>query len=93
VACGSRRSTWTRERIFAQISPLEAVAAMASFLFAYGPAGWRPWQSLADSGTLYDEATTMTMAGTVFAQVGAVMAWRTTRESVRSVGLFPNRRR
>ena len=31
---------------------------------------------------LYEEATTMTMAGIVFAQVGAAMAWRTNRESV-----------
>jgi magnesium-transporting ATPase (P-type) len=33
----------------------------------------------------------MTMAGIVFAQVGAVMAWRTNRLSVRAVGLLSNR--
>ncbi len=75
----------------AGIGSLEGVAAMASFFFAYVVAGWRPWEALADSGGLYREATTMTMAGIVFAQVGAVMAWRTTRESVRSVGLLANR--
>jgi magnesium-transporting ATPase (P-type) len=81
----------TFARIFAAVGPLEALAAMASFFFAYALAGWRPWEALADSGTLYEEATTMTMAGIVFAQVGAVMAWRTNRESVRAVGLLSNR--
>ena len=64
---------------------------MASFFFAYVLAGWRPWETLADGGELYLEATTMTMAGIVFAQVGAVMAWRTDRESVRTIGLLSNR--
>jgi magnesium-transporting ATPase (P-type) len=75
----------------AGIGSLEGLAAMASFFFAYVLAGWRPWETLADSGDLYFEATTMTMAGIVFAQVGAVMAWRTNRESVRSIGLLSNR--
>ena len=33
-------------------------------------AGWRPWEALADAGDLYLQATTMTMAGIVMAQVG-----------------------
>jgi Ca2+-transporting ATPase len=78
-------------RIFAGIGPLEGLAAMASFLFAYWLAGWRPWAPLADSGALYREATTMTMAGIVMAQVGAGLAWRTNRFSLRTVGLFSNR--
>ncbi|MGZ8482116.1 MAG: HAD-IC family P-type ATPase, partial [Candidatus Limnocylindria bacterium] len=82
------RATFRR---IAAIGSLEGVAAMGSFLFAYVLAGWRPWEHLADSGTLYREATTMTMAGIVFAQVGAAMAWRTTRESIRTIGIFSNR--
>jgi magnesium-transporting ATPase (P-type) len=82
------RPTFSRT---AGVGSLEGLAAMASFFFAYLLAGWRPWESLADSGTLYQEATTMTMAGIVFAQVGAVMAWRTNRLSVRAVGLLSNR--
>ena len=78
-------------RRLAGIGSLEGIAAMASFFFAYVLAGWRPWETLADGGTLYREATTMTMAGIVFAQVGAVMAWRTNRESVRTIGLLTNR--
>jgi magnesium-transporting ATPase (P-type) len=78
-------------RVFAWVGPLEGLAAMTSFLFAYWLAGWRPWEPLADSGTLYYEATTMTMAGIVMAQVGAGLGWRTTRRPLAAVGLFSNR--
>ena len=78
-------------RVFGWIGPIEGLAAMASFLFAYGLAGWRPWEALADTGTLYLQATTMTMAGIVMAQVGAGLGWRTNRQSVASVGLLSNR--
>jgi magnesium-transporting ATPase (P-type) len=77
--------------VFAWIGPLEGLAAMTSFLFAYWLAGWRPWDPLADSGTLYYEATTMTMAGIVMAQVGAGLGWRTARRPLTAVGLLSNR--
>jgi magnesium-transporting ATPase (P-type) len=80
----------TLKRIFLAVGPWEGLAAMSSFLFAYWLVGWRPWEALADSGSLYREATTMTMAGIVFAQIGAAMAWRTNRESIRSIGPFSN---
>jgi magnesium-transporting ATPase (P-type) len=79
------------KRIVFAFGPLEAVAALGSFLLAYVLAGWHPWETLAGSGNLYREATTMTFAGIVMAQVGAAMAWRTDRESVFSIGLFSNR--
>ena len=78
-------------RIFGWIGPLEALAAMASFFFAYWLGGWRPWEPLADSGELYRQATTMTMAGIVMAQVGAALGWRTNRRSLAAVGFFSNR--
>ena len=78
-------------RVFGWIGPLEGLAAMASFFFAYLLAGWRPWEPLADSGTLYLQATTMTMAAIVMAQVGAGLGWRTNRRSIAAVGLFTNR--
>ena len=78
-------------RVFGWIGPLEGFAALASFFLAYGLAGWRPWEPLASSGDLYVQATTMTMAGIVMAQVGAGLAWRTNRRSIASVGLFSNR--
>jgi magnesium-transporting ATPase (P-type) len=78
-------------RVFGWIGPLEGLAAMASFLFAYSLAGWRPWDAFADSGPLYLEATTMTMAGIIMGQVGAGLAWRTNLQPVRSIGLLTNR--
>jgi P-type Ca2+ transporter type 2C len=78
-------------RVFGWIGPLEGLAAVASFFVAYLLAGWRPWETLADSGDLYLQATTMTMAAIVTAQVGAGLAWRTNARSVLSVGLFSNR--
>ena len=78
-------------RVFGWIGPLEGLAAMASFLFAYSLAGWRPWDAFADSGPLYLEATTMTMAGIIMGQVGAGLAWRTNRQPVASIGLLTNR--
>jgi magnesium-transporting ATPase (P-type) len=78
-------------RVFGYVGLLEGLAGMASFLFAYGLSGWRPWEALADSGDLYVQATTMTFAGIVMGQVGAGFAMRTNRESVFSVGLLSNR--
>jgi magnesium-transporting ATPase (P-type) len=81
----------TLTRVFGVVGPLEGLAAMASFLFAYWVAGWRPWEALADSGPLYLQATAMAYAGIVMGQVGAGLAWRTNRRSVFRVGLLSNR--
>jgi magnesium-transporting ATPase (P-type) len=78
-------------RVFGWIGPLEGLAAMTSFLFAYWLGGWRPWEPLAATGARYEEATMMTMAGIVMAQVGAGLAWRTTRRPLAAVGVFSNR--
>jgi magnesium-transporting ATPase (P-type) len=78
-------------RTFCWIGALEGLIAMASFLFAYVLAGWRPGQPLVGGGTLYREATTMTLAGIVMAQVGAGLGWRTNRRSLASAGFFSNR--
>jgi Ca2+-transporting ATPase len=81
----------TLTRVFGVVGPLEGLAAMTSFLFAYWLGGWRPWEHLADSGPLYVQATAMAFAGIVMGQVGAGLAWRTNRRSVFRVGLFTNR--
>jgi magnesium-transporting ATPase (P-type) len=78
-------------RVYGYVGLLNGLAAMASFLFAYGLAGWRPGMPLADSGQLYVQATTMTQTGIVMGQVGAGLAMRTNRRSVFSVGLLSNR--
>lgn len=63
---------------------------MLCFLLAYWLSGWRPWELLPDTGTIYREATTMTMAGIIMGQIGAAMAWRTNRQPIRHMGLLTN---
>jgi hypothetical protein len=53
--------------------------------------GW-PEMPLAAEGTLvYRTATTMTLAGVVATQIGAVFACRTDRASIFKIGFFTNR--
>ena len=78
-------------RVYGFVGPLEGVAAMSSFFFAYLLGGWRPGAGLAASGPLYTQATTMTQTGIVMSQVGAGLAMRTDRRSVFSVGFLSNR--
>ncbi len=53
--------------------------------------GW-PKVALANSGVVYAEATTMTLAAIVFCQIAAVMNCRTQTTSVFKIGLFSNPR-
>jgi magnesium-transporting ATPase (P-type) len=78
-------------RVYGFVCLLVGVAGLASFFSAYWLAGWRPWETLADEGPLYVQATAATYAGIVMGQVGAGMAFRTSRESVFKVGLLSNR--
>ena len=78
-------------RVYGYVGLLEGLAAMASFFFAFGLAGWRPGMALADTGHLYLQATAMTTTGIVMGQVGAGFAMRTNRDSVFAVGLLSNR--
>ncbi len=78
-------------RAYGFLGALEAVACMVGFFSVYLIQGWRPGIPLAASGPLYIEATTMTLASIVLAQVGNVFACRTERESTLRVGLLGNR--
>ncbi len=70
---------------------IEAVVAMSAYFFLNWLHGW-PKVPLAAEGTLvYRMATTMTLAGVVTAQVGAVFACRSDRVSILTVGFFSNR--
>jgi magnesium-transporting ATPase (P-type) len=70
---------------------IEAAAGLSGYFFVNWRNGW-PAAPLAPAGTLaYQTATTMTLAGIVAAQVGAVFACRTDRASILTVGLFRNR--
>lgn len=78
-------------RAYGFVGLLEALAAMASFFFAFLLGGWRPGLPLPSSGALYVQATTMTQTGIVMGQVGAGMSMRTNKRSVFSIGLLSNR--
>lgn len=70
---------------------IEAVAAMSAYFFLNWLHGW-PGVPLAGEGTpVYRMATTMTLAGVVAAQVGAVFACRSDRASILTIGFFSNR--
>lgn len=70
---------------------IESVASMAAYFFMNWLNGW-PGVPLAPEGSLvYRMATTMTLAGVVATQVGAVFGCRTERESIFRIGFFTNR--
>ncbi len=70
---------------------IESVASMSAYFFLNWLNGW-PGVPLAAEGTLiYRMATTMTLAGVVATQVGAVMGCRTDRASIFRIGFFTNR--
>jgi magnesium-transporting ATPase (P-type) len=70
---------------------IESVASMSAYFFMNWQHGW-PGTPLAAEGTLiYQMATTMTLAGVVCTQVGAVMGCRTDRASIFRIGFLTNR--
>ncbi len=70
---------------------IESVASMAAYFYLNWLHGW-PHVPLAAEGTLvYRMATTMTLAGVVACQVGAVFACRTNRASIFRIGFLGNR--
>jgi magnesium-transporting ATPase (P-type) len=70
---------------------IESVASMSAYFFLNWLHGW-PGVPLAAEGTLtYRMATTMTLAGVVVTQVGAVMGCRTNRTSIFRIGFLTNR--
>ena len=72
-----------------------SVAAMVGYFLVNVLNGWPvvPLAGLGDEGDpVYIQATTMTLAGIVFAQIGQVMNCRTEKTSVFKVGLFSNRK-
>jgi magnesium-transporting ATPase (P-type) len=70
---------------------VESIVCMAAYFFVNILNGW-PNVSLANSGIIYRQATTMTLASIVFCQIGMVLNCRTERQSVFKVGLFANKR-
>jgi magnesium-transporting ATPase (P-type) len=78
-------------RAYGWLGMIEAAVSLGGYFFASWSVGWRPGAPLADSGTLYATATTMSLAGIVAGQLGNVFACRSQHQSVGHLGLTSNR--
>ncbi|HEX2913791.1 MAG TPA: cation-transporting P-type ATPase [Chloroflexia bacterium] len=69
---------------------IESVASISAYFFLNWRYGW-PGQPLAPAGThVYMLATTITLAGVVATQIGAVMGCRSERQSIFRLGFTTN---
>lgn len=78
-------------KAFAWYGMVASVISTIGYFFVNSQHGW-PNVALAASGSVYQEATTMTLAAIVFCQIAAAINCRTKDSSVFSIGLFSNRR-
>jgi sodium/potassium-transporting ATPase subunit alpha len=78
-------------RAYLFLGVIEAVVAMGGFFLYLYANGWTWGAPLSWSSPLYKEATTVTLAGIVFAQVVNVFACRSNRLVVARLGWFSNR--
>jgi len=89
----SRTETLLNKRVmvkaFLWYGMLESGLAMSAYFFVNYLHGW-PNVSLASSGLVYTQATTMTLATIVFCQIGMVMNCRTEKQSIFKAGIFSN---
>ena len=69
---------------------LESIISISAYFFLNWQYGW-PEVPLADSGTIYMMATTMTLTAIVVCQIGVVFNARTDRASILTIGFFSNR--
>jgi calcium-translocating P-type ATPase len=73
---------------------LEAALVVGGFFWVLTEGGWSPGDATGSGSPLHDEylaATAMTFAGITACQVGTAFAARTSRASLRSVGVLSNR--
>ena len=81
-------------RAWGWLGLLEAALVTGGFFFVLGRAGWS-WGDATGAGTpLHDDylvATTMTFAGITACQIGTAFATRTSRASLRAIGVLSNR--
>jgi magnesium-transporting ATPase (P-type) len=88
-----------KERLFTRkvfgrsfyIGIIIAVGAMIGCLGAWTAGGWQLGQGLASDSQVYIKGVTMTFAGIVVAQVGNVLACRTSKQSIFKSSLAKNK--
>ncbi|HEX4806935.1 MAG TPA: HAD-IC family P-type ATPase, partial [Conexibacter sp.] len=76
------------------LGAIGAALAMGGFFLVLTRAGWSPGDATGSGTPLhhaYRQATTMTFLGMVMGQVGAAVACRTERASLRAIGVLSNR--
>ncbi|MDD1682702.1 MAG: cation-transporting P-type ATPase [Methanoregula sp.] len=79
-------------RAYLWLGPIQSIAAMSAFFMTYWTSGyWGQFLNLPAEGTLYLSATAMALAAVVITQIGNVLAQRTERSSIFTIGFFTNR--
>jgi len=81
-------------RAWGSLGLVEAALVTGAFFYVLYSAGWSPGESTDPGSHLhgaYLAATTMTFAGITACQAGTAFAARTSRASLREIGLFSNR--
>lgn len=76
-------------RAFGWYGLLASLISTFAYFYTNYVSGW-PNKALAANGSVYLEATTMTLAAIVFCQIAAVLNCRTENMSVFKIGLFSN---
>ncbi len=80
-------------RAWLWLGMVEALLVTGGFLFVLAGAGWSPGDATGSGSALHDDyltATTMTFAGITACQVGTAFAARTSRVSLKQIGVFSN---
>jgi magnesium-transporting ATPase (P-type) len=77
-------------RAYLYLGVIESVLVMAGYFWVLHNEGWHWGMEVALNAPLAIKASTMTFLGIVATQVGTVVACRTNRESVFTIGLFSN---
>ena len=81
-------------RAWGWLGLVEAALVTGGFFFVLYSAGWSPGEPVGPGSPLhgtYLAATTMTFAGITACQVGTAFAARTSRASLREIGIFSNK--
>ena len=81
-------------RAWGWLGLVEAALVTGGFFFVLTRAGWSPGDDTGSGSALHTDylaATTMTFAGITACQIGTAFATRTSKASLRSIGVFSNR--
>lgn len=78
-------------RAYLYLGMWEAVAGMTAYFYVMYSGGWSWSQPLAQTSTLYLQATTACLAGIIATQIANVLACRSATISIFTLGFFSNR--